>query len=132
MARSLGYAAGQVVQEFNADDDSDESLRAAVEAQTGQTLVDVDYGDVVDGAIIWWRAEDAEAEDLADVLVDALTNLDDGGLIWVLTPKPGRPGSVPVADVEDAADVAGLHSTSVTSVGADWAGMRLAARPRSR
>ena len=78
------------------------------------------------------KADDAEEEDLADVLVDALSNLDDGGLIWVLIPKPGRTGSLPVADVEDAATIAGLHSTTAASVGSQWAGIRLTARPRQR
>lgn len=132
MAVNLGFAPGQVVQEFYVDDDADQELRSRVEAETGSALVDPEYGDVVDGAIVWWRADDAEEEDLADLLVDALSNLDDGGLIWVLIPKPGRPGSVPVADVEDAAKVAGLHSTSAASVGPQWAGIRLTARPRGR
>lgn len=132
MAQGLGFAQGQVVQEFYADDDSDDALRSAVEEATGHELVDADYDDVVDGAVVWWRSDDAEDGDLADLLVDALTNLDDGGVIWVLIPKPQRPGSVPVADVEDAADVAGLHSTSAASVGPDWAGIRLIARSRTR
>ena len=132
MAVSLGFASGAIVQEFYVDDDVDRSIRDSIESETGQALVDVDYGDVVDGAIVWWRAEDAEEEDLADVLVDALSNLDDGGLIWVLIPKPGRTGSLPVADVEDAATIAGLHSTTAASVGSQWAGIRLTARPRQR
>lgn len=132
MALRLGFARGQVVQEFYLDEDADEDLRGEVQEETGGELVDPDYGDVVDGAMVWWRSEDAEEEDLADVLVDAVSNLDDGGLIWVLIPKPGRPGAVPVADVEDAAKVAGLHSTSAASVGPEWAGIRLTARPRTR
>ncbi len=132
MAVSLGFASGAIVQEFYVDDDVDRSIRDSVEAETGQTLVDVDYGDVVDGAIVWWRAEDAEEEDLADVLVDAMSNLDDGGLIWVLIPKAGRPNSVRVGDVEEAAGIAGLHATTSTALGEDWAGVRLTARPRSR
>lgn len=132
MALSLGFTNGQVIQEFCPGDDSDEALRSAVEEATGTELVDVDHPDVVDGAIIWWRAEDAEDDDLDDLLVDALSNLDDGGLIWVLIPKPGRPNSVPVADVEDAARTAGLHSTSAASVGPEWAGIRLTARSRTR
>ena len=78
------------------------------------------------------RADDAEEEDLADVLVDAMSNLDDGGLIWVLIPKPGRPNSVRVGDVEEAAEIAGLHATTSTALGQNWAGVRLTARPRSR
>lgn len=132
MAVSLGCASGAIVQEFYVDDDVDRSIRDSVEAETGQALVDVDYGDVVDGAIVWWRAEDAEEEDLADVLVDAMSNLDDGGLIWVLIPKAGRPNSVRVGDVEEAAGIAGLHATTSTALGEDWAGVRLTARPRSR
>ena len=132
MAVSLGFASGVIVQEFYVDDDVDRSIRDSVEAETGQALVDVDYGDVVDGAIVWWRAEDAEEEDLADVLVDAMSNLDDGGLIWVLIPKAGRPNSVRVGDVEEAAGIAGLHATTSTALGEDWAGVRLTARPRSR
>ena len=132
MAVSLGFASGVIVQEFYVDDDVDRSIRDSVEAETGQALVDVDYGDVVDGAIVWWRAEDAEEEDLADVLVDAMSNLDDGGLIWVLIPKAGRPNSVRVGDVEEAAGIAGLHATTSTALGQNWAGVRLTARPRSR
>ena len=132
MAVSLGFASGAIVQEFYVDDDVDRSIRDFIEAETGQALVDVDYGDVVDGAIVWWRAEDAEEEDLADVLVDAMSNLDDGGLIWVLIPKAGRPNSVRVGDVEEAAGIAGLHATTSTALGGSWAGVRLTARPRSR
>ncbi|MCD4549337.1 MULTISPECIES: DUF3052 domain-containing protein [unclassified Schaalia] len=132
MTVSLGFTTGQIVQEFYVDDDSDETLREAVEKSTGEKLVDDEYGDVVDGAIVWWRSDDAEEEDLADLLVDAMSNLDDGGLIWVLIPKPGRPGAVPVADVEEAAKVAGLHTTSAASVGPEWAGIRLTARSRNR
>ncbi|QWW18794.1 DUF3052 domain-containing protein [Schaalia sp. 19OD2882] len=128
----LGFTPGQVVQEFYVDDDCDEALRTAIETATGEPLVDVDHGDVVDGAIVWWRSEDAEEDDLADVLVDAMTNLDDGGQVWVLIPKPSRPGAVPVADVEEAAKVAGLSSTCAASVGQAWAGIRLTARPRGR
>ena len=132
MAVSLGFASGAIVQEFYVDDDVDRSIRDSIEAETGQALVDVDYGDVVDGAIVWWRAEDAEEEDLADVLVDAMSNLDDGGLIWVLIPKAGRPNSVRVGDVEEAAGIAGLHATTSTALGGSWAGVRLTARPCSR
>ena len=132
MAVSLGFTLGQIVQEFYVDDDADQQIRVSIESETGEQLVDEDYGDVVDGAIVWWRADDAEEEDLADLLVDALSNLDDGGLIWVFIPKPGRAGTIPVADVEEAVKVAGLHSTSAASVGNDWAGIRLTARPRGR
>ncbi|HZK05944.1 MAG TPA: DUF3052 domain-containing protein [Actinomycetaceae bacterium] len=126
----LGYRFGNVVQEFYHDDDCDEELRASLEQHLGQPLMDEEFGDLADGALIWWRAEDSAEEDLADLLVDALANLDNGGLVWVLTPKSGRPGHVPPADVEAAATTAGLHSTSAISAGPDWSGIRLIARGR--
>ena len=50
----------------------------------------------------------------------------------MLIPKPGRPNSVRVGDVEEAAEIAGLHATTSTALGDNWAGVRLTARPRSR
>jgi hypothetical protein len=128
----FGFTAGQVVQEFGYDDDVDDDLRAGIEETTGAELAYEDHADVVDGAIIWWREDDAEAGDLTDLLVDATANLDDGGLIWVLTPKPGRGGHVRPADVEEAARTAGLQPTSAVSAGPNWSGIRLAARGRGR
>ena len=121
------------MQEFYVDDDVDEGLRSQVEADTGNALADLDYQDVVDGAILWWRSDDAADDDLVDVLVDAAANLDDGGgLIWVLTPKSSRGDAVPVSDVEEAAKTCGLRCTSSTSVGEEWMGIRLVSRPRVR
>lgn len=133
VAVSLGFAPGQIVQEFYVDDDVDEAVRQQILQATGNATVDLDYDDVVDGIVIWWRADDAEEEDLEDVLMDALSNMDDnGGLIWVLSPKAGRPGAVPVSDVEDSARSCGLQSTSAAAIGEAWSGMRLVSRPRSR
>ena len=86
MAGRLGLRPGQVVQEFGYDDDVDDELRAAVEDLTGNELVDEDVHEVVDAAIYWWRDGDG---DLVDALVDALPNLAEGGVIWLLTPKSG-------------------------------------------
>ena len=119
----LGLRAGQVVQEFGYDDDVDEELRASVESLTGNELADEDAQDVVDAALYWWRDDDG---DLVDALVDALTNLADGGVIWLLTPKSGRPGHVEPSEIEDAAPTAGLHATSTISASRDWTGTRLA------
>ena len=130
MSVKLGFTKGQIIQEFYVDDDADQALRQLAEEESGNQLVDPDYEDVVDGVIVWWRADDAEEEDLADLLVDAMSNLDDGGLIWVLIPKPGRPGTVPVSDVEEAAHTAGLHATSASALAPEWAGIRLTARSR--
>ncbi len=128
MAARLGLRPGQVVQEFGYDDDVDEELRSSVEELTGNELVDEDVQEVVDAAIYWWRDGDG---DLVDALMDALTNLADGAVIWLLSPKSGRPGHVEPSEVEDAAPTAGLHATSTISAGRDWTGTRLAA-PRNR
>ncbi|MDR0945782.1 MAG: DUF3052 domain-containing protein, partial [Bifidobacteriaceae bacterium] len=117
------------IQELGYDDDVDQDLRDALEDLTGEALVDEDYGDVVDGIIIWWRDDDG---DVTDTLVDALATIEDGGLIWVFTPKPNRPGYVEPADVTEAASTAGMHATSSVSVGPDWAGMRLVQRGRAK
>lgn len=133
MAVSLGFAPGQVVQEFYVDDDADETLRQQIEEDTGRDIVDVEYDDIVDGAIIWWRADDAEEEDLGDLLVDAVSNLDDhGGLIWVLSPKAGRTGAVLIGEIEEAATNCGLQTTSATAVADEWSGVRLVSRARTR
>ena len=58
--------------------------------------------------------------------------LDDNGPIWVLTPKSGRPGHVPHADIEEAATTSGLHPMTTFSVAPSWSATRLAARGRGR
>ena len=124
----LGFTPGQVVQEIGYDEDIDDELRAAVESLTGSELVDEDYEDVVDAVLLWYREDDG---DLVDVLVDGLTSLADGGHIWLLTPKAGRPGHIEPSDIGEAAPTAGLSQTSSVSASRDWAGTRLVA-PRAR
>ena len=124
----LGIKPGHVVQELGYDDDCDEQLRDAIAAVDGVELVDEDYDDVVDGVLIWWRDGDG---DLVDALVDAVTPLADGGYIWLLTPKAGRPNHVEPSDIGEAAPTAGLSQTSSLSVGRDWSGTRLVA-PKAR
>jgi hypothetical protein len=126
---ALGLTNGLVVQEIGYDEDVDFDLREAIEDAVGAELVDEDWDDVTDVVLIWWRDGDG---DLTDVIVDALTPLEDGGLVWVLTPKPGRSGYVEPSEISEAADIAGLHATSTVSIGGDWAGTRLAARGRQR
>jgi hypothetical protein len=128
-AARLGFTTGQVVQELGYDDDVDTVLRTGLEAVTGNELVDEDYDDVTDGAIIWFREEDG---DLTDALVDALTVLDDNGPIWVLTPKAGRRGHVSHSDIEEAATTSGLHAMSTMSIAADWSATRLGTRGRGK
>lgn len=125
----LGFASGQVIQEFGYDDDVDDALRAALEGVTGTELVDEDYDDVTDGAVIWFRDDDG---DLTDFLVDALTVLDDNGPIWVLTPKSGRSGHVTHSDIEEAATTSGLHAMTTFAVAPDWSATRLSTRGRGK
>ncbi len=127
MAARMGLKPSQVVQEFGYDDDVDDDLRLAIETLTGNEMADEDVQDVVDAAVYWWRNDDG---DLVDALVDALTNLADGGVIWLLTPKSGRAGHVEPSEIDEAAPTAGLHATSTISVCRDWTGTRLAS-PRS-
>jgi hypothetical protein len=127
-AERLGIKPGQVVQELGYDTDTDEQLRQAITAVDGVELVDEDYEDVVDVVLMWWREEDG---DLVDALVDALTPLADGGYIWLLTPKAGRPGHVEPSDIGEAAPTAGLAQTSSVSAARDWSGSRLVA-PKAR
>jgi hypothetical protein len=128
-AERLGIKPGQVVQELGYDNDCDEQLRDAIMAIDKVELVDEDYDeDVVDVVLMWWREDDG---DLVDALVDALTPLADGGYIWLLTPKAGRPGHVEPSDIGEAAPTAGLAQTSSVSAGRDWSGSRLVA-PKAR
>lgn len=124
---ALGIAAGTVVWEIGTDDDADGELRAALAAADGVDLVDDDYDDVVDVVLLWWREDDG---DLVDALVDAIGPLADHGVVWLLTPKPGRDGHVEAEDISDAAPTAGLQQTSTVSAGRDWQGTRLVA-PRA-
>jgi hypothetical protein len=113
-----------VVQELGWDQDTDDELRVAIEDAIDGDMVDGDYGNVVDVVMIWWRNDDG---DLVDGLVDALTDLVGGGVIWLLTPKVGRPGAVDPADVAEAAPIAGLSQTTSASVSRDWVATRLVA-----
>ena len=118
-----------MVQELGYDDDCDEDLRSAIEDLTGNDLVDEDYDDVVDVVVLWWREDDG---DLVDALVDALTSLSSGGVIWLLTPKVGRSGHVEPSDIGEAAPTAGLSSTRSLSAAGEWAGTRLVGPKISR
>ena len=124
----LGIGSSLVVQEFGWDDDVDEELRTSVTGATGREIEDEQSDEVADVVLYWYRDGDG---DLVDSLVDALTNLGEGGVIWLLTPKAGRPGHVEPSDIEEAAPTAGLHATSSISACKDWSGTRLAA-PKGR
>lgn len=127
-ARRLGLQAGLTVQELGYDNDVDEDLRSGIEHVVESELVDEDFDDVVDVVIMWWREDDG---DLVDALVDAIGPLADHGVVWLITPKPGRAGHVEAEDIADAAPTAGLQQTSTISAGAQWQGTRLVA-PRAK
>jgi hypothetical protein len=118
-----------MVQELGWDNDVDPTLRAGIEGITGTELVDDEYGDVVDAVLLWWRADDG---DLVDGLVDALTDLADGGAIWLLTPKVGRPQYVDPSDIVESAPTAGLSTTTSLPAGSDWSATKLVAPKTAR
>ncbi len=125
VAGKLGFKEGDLVQELGYDDDVDFDFREELEEGLGSEMLTEDDQDVVDGVILWWRAGDG---DLVDDLVDSLTSLGEGGVVWLLTPKSGRPSYVPPADIQEAAPTAGLHSTSSAGVSKEWAATRLVSR----
>ena len=117
-----------VIQELGWDNDTDDELRVAIEDAIDADMVDGDYGNVVEAVIYWWRDDDG---DLVDALMDSLTDLVGGGVVWLLTPKVGRPGAVDPADIAEAAEIAGLANTTTAGVSKDWTASRLVA-PKSR
>ena len=122
VAEKLGIEPGQVVGELGWDEDVDDDVRAAVEERCGSELLDEDADEVLDVVLLWWRENDG---DLVDMLMDATGPLAEDGVIWVLTPKTGRPGHVEPSDIAEAVPTAGLAQTSNISVGTDWTGTRL-------
>ncbi|MFJ1746436.1 MULTISPECIES: DUF3052 domain-containing protein [unclassified Streptomyces] len=122
LAARLGFEPGQVVQEIGYDDDVEQELRESIEAVIGQELVDEDYEDVADAVLLWFRDEDG---DLTDALVDAIGLIEDGGAVWLLTPKTGRDGYVEPSDINEAAQTSGLSQTKSISAGKDWSASRL-------
>lgn len=126
-ARSLGIEKGQVVQELGWDEDTDDDIRADVEDVSGGELLDEGSDEVVDVVLLWWRDDDG---DLVDRLMDAITPLADEGVIWVVTPKTGKPGHVQPAEIAESAPTAGLMQTSSANLG-DWIASRLV-QPKSK
>jgi hypothetical protein len=128
-ASRLGIEPGMTVQEIGFDDDVDTELREGVQSIIDEDLVDEDFDDVVDVVLMWFRDDDG---DLVDALVDAIGPLTDQGVVWLMTPKPGRDGHIEPEDIADAAPTAGLQQTSTISAGANWQGTRLVARRAKR
>ncbi|MBN9110444.1 MAG: DUF3052 domain-containing protein [Pseudonocardia sp.] len=123
IAGKLGIEPGMVVQELGWDSDVDEAVRDAVEERSGDELLDEEAQEVIDVVLMWFREGDG---DLVDALVDARGPLADNGVVWVLTPKTGRPGHLEPSEIAEAAPTAGLAQTSNVSVSEEWAGARLA------
>lgn len=126
-AQRLGIQKDQVVQELGWDDDTDDDIRADVEQACGSDLLDEDADEVIDVVLLWWRDGDG---DLVDTLMDAITPLSEDGVIWVVTPKTGKPGHVLPAEIAESAPTAGLMQTSSANLGG-WIATRLV-QPKSR
>lgn len=124
LAKRLGIGEGITVQELGYDRDTDDLVAQAVITGSGQAPVDEDYEGVVDMVVQWWRLDDG---DLVDALVDAKPPLADHGVIWLLTPKFGRPGALEPADIADAAATSGLRRTTSVTL-PQWQAVRLVPR----
>ena len=124
LAARLGITQGTTVMEIGYDTDTDDLVAEAVVAGSGEPLVDEDFDGVVDTVLLWWRDDDG---DLTDALVDAKPPLADSGVIWLLTPKFGRPGALEAADIADAVSTTGLRRTTSVSL-PDWQAVRLISR----
>ncbi|MFD7258424.1 DUF3052 domain-containing protein [Streptomyces sp. NPDC059874] len=122
IADRLGIEPDQVVQELGWGEDCDHEVRTAVEERAGSELLDEGSDEVVDVVLLWCRESDG---DLVDALVDAVAPLAEHGVIWVLTPKPGRDGYVEPSDIAEAVLTAGLTQTSAIGVGENWSGIRV-------
>lgn len=125
-ADAMGFALGQLVQELGWEDDVDEDLRDDIMDAIDADLVDT-ADEAVDAVLLWWRAADG---DVADGLVDALTDLSPSGTIWLLTPKVGKPGHVEAVDIAEGAVTAGLALTKTVNVSPTWSASRLV-RPKA-
>jgi hypothetical protein len=87
-------------------------------------LEDEDFTGEVDVALVWWRGDDG---DLTDALVDLVVVLSEGGFVVLLTPNPKTGNVVDAAEVEEAAQTAGLHASASFGAAADWRAVRLVA-----
>lgn len=125
----LNIVSDMVIQELGYDDDCDGDLVDAFAQAAGTEVLGDETDEVVDLVVLWWRDEDG---DLVDGLVDALSPLADNGVVFLLTPKPGRDGHLEPSDIEDAARTAGLQPTSTMSASHNWQGTRLVAPKAAR
>jgi hypothetical protein len=121
----LNLTPGLVVQELGWDADVDEDFRSEVmDAVDGDLVEETD--DAVDVVLLWWRADDG---DVVDGLFDGLRDLSRGGVLWLLTPRIGKPGHVAQPDLQEGAVTAGLALTTSVSVSKSWSCHKLV-RPK--
>ncbi len=120
----LGLVEGMIVQELGWDEDVDQDLRDEVMDLIDGEMIE-DAVEAVDVVLLWHRDD----TDVTDDLVDALRDLSDGGWIWLLTPKIGRPGYVDQAELSEGARTAGMTLTSAVEVSPDWQACKVV-RPR--
>jgi hypothetical protein len=121
----LNLAPGLVVQELGWDSDVDEDFRSEVmDAVEGDLVEETD--EAVDVVLLWWRSDDG---DVVDGLFDALRDLSSSGVVWLLTPRVGKPGHVAQPDLQEGAVTAGLALTSAVSVSKVWSCHKLV-RPK--
>lgn len=122
--RKMGFAPDQIVIEYGYDEDVDDDVRTAIEAVVAGPLEDEDYDGVVDVVLLWWRQGDG---DLADELMDALTTMEDGGFITLMTPGVRRDDRVAAHEVQEACTTCSLTASGVVPLGG-WVGQRLVGR----
>lgn len=113
---ALGIVPGLAVQELGWDTDVDEDLRSALLDVLDEDFV-YEAIEAVDVVVLWWRSDDG---DLADGLVDALTDLGASGSVWLFTPRVGRDGFVEASELDEAALTAGLARANGASVSRTW------------
>lgn len=82
--------------------------------------------EAVDAVLLWWRDEDG---DVADGLVDSLTDLSNEGVIWLMTPKVGRIGHVSAQDIAESVNTAGMALTTPVDVSENWQAQKVV-RPK--
>lgn len=122
----MSLTEGMAVQELGWDADVDEGLRTAVMDAIDDDLVE-EAVEAVDAVLLWWRDEDG---DVADGLVDSLTDLSTAGVIWLMTPKVGRPGHVNAQDIAEGVNTAGMALTTPVDVSDHWQAQKVV-RPKA-
>lgn len=123
-AKVLGIDKGMVALELGWDEDCDPAISESVEDVIGEDFLEEENDELCDAVVLWWRDGDG---DLVDGLVDSLRPLGEGGVIWLLTPGAGKPGTVAPGEISESAQQAGLVQTKAERLG-DWQGSCLVGR----